>query len=215
MLKFKREKKGVITQGFNQNLNEMYAKQGQSGHSGIDWVIGHGRNVSVDNAGYVYKTFKPFQLESNWSAVYMLCETKTPGLLMEITYGHLLSQAVKRGETIGEDQVIGKQGNYGNVFSGSRQITVAEQKAGSTRGSHVHENWRPVTLVDKTTRGMHYLRDEDGKRAKYKGKYLQIINKDNGVKGCIDPTANRTKVYLQTVIALMQLQLSLLTNKVK
>ena len=192
-LKFKIYKKGSITQRVNQNAVSAYADQKMTGHSGVDWWIGHKKPVSSDNAGYAYKVFTPFQLPSNWTGVHLLCPTDDPEVFMEILMGHFIEVGVKQGDWVEEEQYIGKQGNYGNVWGNPegfmRRITVEEQRAGTTdRGSHVHEGWRPVRKVAKKTKGEFYLFDDRGRHYKdSEGNYYEIIEKNNGINGHIDP----------------------------
>lgn len=192
-LKFKIYKKGSITQRVNQNAVSVYKEQKLTGHSGVDWWIGHKKPVSSDNAGYAYKVFTPFQLPSNWTGVHLLCPTDDPDVFMEILMGHFIEVNVKQGDWVEEEQIIGKQGNYGDVWGNPegymRRITVEEQRAGTTdRGSHVHEGWRPVRRVKKKSSGEYYLYNDKGSHYKDdEGYYYQIIEKNNGINGHIDP----------------------------
>jgi len=188
MIRFIKENKGTITQGYAGNISPSYRTSGRKGHGAIDYDLGHKNPVISDNAGYVYKVFKPFQLKSNWTAVYMICPTDIEGQYMEICMGHLNEVHVNEGDYVEAGQVIGLQGNYGKVYSGrkGRFISIAEQKAGQTAGSHVHETYRPVQKTTEVQQGEFYL--NYGKPYKDKdGFYYQVIERDNGFKGYVNP----------------------------
>lgn len=214
MLTFNLKNKGrpSITQGFGANATSVYKEGGLLGHSGIDYDLGHGTPVKADNAGYVYKVFQPFQLADNWTAVYMLCPTEDPEYFMEIAQGHLQKVLVKTGDTIRPNQIIGLQGNYGTVFASGVRVTVEQQRQGITRGSHVHESWRPVLRVKKP-KG-HCLIGENGRKYQDKdGYYYQIVNQDNGYKGHIDPLAYSKNPINTNSAQAVETQLRIVLNK--
>jgi len=186
---FRLDNKGIITQGFD-NPNKIYKDRGGS-HTGIDYYLGHKKPVPCDNDGYVYKTYEVGDLDSNWCGVYMLVPTDSPNVFMEIVQGHFIENHISEGDYVKQGTIIGLQGNYGFVYGNYngkyQRVPVKAQLAGDSSGSHVHESWRPVSLVNKTTRGKKYLKDSSGKKYKYKDKYCEIIYQDNGIKGYIDP----------------------------
>ena len=217
-MKFKAKRKGTITQGIAQNANPLYKSQGLKGHTGVDWTRGYGSLVASDNAGYVYKRWDEGDLKSNWAAVYVICPTDNPDEFIEVTIGHLSKITVDAGTWIAEDQPVGEEGNKGNVYSGGKEITPAMQRAGDRRGSHVHESYRPTTRVSKKRRGQYYLLNGAGKAFQdTEGMYYEIINRNNGLNGCIDPMVyyhEDTKVEkLKSAIGLLKLVLRLIKKR--
>lgn len=187
---FKKQSKGIITQKF-KNKNDIYNDRGGY-HSGVDYYIGHGEPVVCDNDGYVYKTYKVGDLDSNWCGVYMLVPTDSPDVYMEIVQGHFIENKVKAGDEVKAGDVIGLQGNYGFVYGTYKgkfqQVPVEAQLSGeTTAGSHVHESWRPIKLVRMKQNGQRYLNDSNGKNYKHNGKYCEVIHNDNGIKGYVNP----------------------------
>lgn len=170
-MKFKTQKKGIITSLFSDNSGYR-----PSTHTGVDWYIGYGKPVTTDNAGVVA------HIDTNgsdgWRAVWILVPHED--YLMEVCLGHLKDIFVEVGEWVDEDQVIGTEGNFGLVYSNGVQVTPAMRKAGSKAGSHVHEQYRPVQLVDRKTRKKHY------RPYKNNGKHVEVLIENNR-KGCIDP----------------------------
>jgi len=194
-MKFKTYKKCRISQSF-QEKDETYLKNMGSYHTGIDWTCGFGSQVKTDNAGFVYKVYKPFTRDDNWSAVYLLCPVGDD--FMEVCFGHLSKVFVEEGQYIPEDYVVGLEGNYGTVFSGGKPVSVKKQKEGVTDGSHVHEQWRPVKEVQKTNPKKHYLRSTDG-GFYYDGGYYEIVE-TNSANGCINPLQyNKTNSIIETI----------------
>jgi hypothetical protein len=183
-MKFKIRTKGTITQGFKENLNPLYASQGLAGHTGIDWNVGYGGFVNTDNAGFVYKTYAPQERADNWTAVYLL--VPNGATYMEVCLGHLSKLYAHEGDTLLENQLVGLEGNFGEVYQGGQRITPEMQDAGDKRGAHVHENYRPVERVKKQTKGKHYLNGKNGIYKDKEGFYYEIVI-DNSVNGCVDP----------------------------
>jgi len=216
MLTFNKKNKGTITQGFD-NRSTIYDKVTQGTHNGVDYWLGHGKPVCVDNAGYVYKTFSKGQLDSNWCGVYTLTQTDKEDILMEIVQGHFIENKVEEGDSVVPDQVIGLQGNFGYVFSNygggaMRQVPVKDQLDGTagSYGSHVHESWRPVMKVTERKKGEKYLKNSRGGYYKHQGKYfLQHVNKDHP-SGFIDPRDNEyTKTGYQELVDKLMRQITI------
>ena len=152
-----------------------------STHTGIDWVIGYGKPVTTDNAGVIGHV--DLNGSNGWRAVWVLVPYN--GAFMEVCYGHLKDIFVEVGQYVLEDETVGTEGNFGLVYSGGVQITPAMRKLGSKAGSHVHEQYRPVRLVKRKTRGKHY------RPYKFEGQYVEIIIENNR-RGCIDPLQFKT-----------------------
>ena len=189
--KFKTYNKGVITQYFGgspANNPTQYSTRGQSGHSGIDtdftiWA----HPVEADNDCYVYKTINSNQSRENWQGVYMLVEMPNDEV-MEICQGHFEEIKVRKGDYIPEGAIIGLEGNRGYVFSGGVQITPEMQMNGDKRGAHTHTAFRLTKKVPTVSRDEYYLLNVDGTKYRHTdGSYLQIVYKDNGYNGCINP----------------------------
>jgi len=94
---------------------------------------------------------------------------------------------VEEGEFVPEETLIGYEGNYGDVYQGGTQVTKEERLNGSTRGSHVHFQIRPVIPEKTIVSGEHYLNGKNGSRVKFEQMYLRVALKDNGYNGCTDP----------------------------
>lgn len=207
MVKFKLRTKGVITQYFGGSPASnptQYTVRGQSGHSGIDSQLGWNAPVECDNDGMVYKVFRKENSSENWQGVYMLVHDKDDEFV-EVCQGHFNTILVREGYHILEGTVIGLEGNKGYVFSGGVQITPAMQEAGDKRGHHVHTSYRPVRRVSRVKRGEQYLLTVAG--VKYQdpaGNYYEIINKDNGFKGCVNPYLYLYENSIQEKLTLLQ-----------
>lgn len=205
---------GKINQNFLENSVPIYKEKGLIGHTGIDWKNGFGKPVFCQNDCFVYKVIKPGDLPSNWSAVYTIAEGG--GELMEICYGHLSSSVVSEGEVLAAGQLVGYEGNFGDVFSGGVRITPEMQRAGDTRGSHVHESWRPVVRRKFIEPGAHYLRRKNGS-AYFNKSYFEIIYNNPQTNGFIDPlmyASGDTKVpIMKSVLSPLFALLEKLKNK--
>jgi hypothetical protein len=193
-MKFKILNKGRITQGYNENANGAYHDAGLSGHPGVDWTRGYGSLMQSDNGGYCYKHYLPGERQDNWTAIYLLVPDGDD--FVEVCYGHMSRVFIRTGMEVLEGQFIGKEGNFGLVFQGGLQITPQMQNAGDRRGSHVHEQYRPVKRVKKMLNKKFYLETRTGEKYRdAEGLYYEIKNTNN-VKGCIDP---QLFVYKDTV----------------
>lgn len=162
-------------------------------HTGVDYSNGYGSPVVSDNYGIVYKVNTPDQSPSGWCGVYYLCPDDKYGWV-EVCQGHLSKVFVSYGDVVREGQVIGLEGNKGEVYSGGVRITKAMQEAGDRRGSHVHEQFRPVKKVKRVKKNKHYLNgslkhgysDALGRYRDEQGNYFEI-QLENEMKGCVDP----------------------------
>jgi murein DD-endopeptidase MepM/ murein hydrolase activator NlpD len=154
-------------------------------HSGVDYSYGYGMPVRSDNYGIVYKIERPENSPSGWCGVYILCPDDKEGWV-EVCFGHLSVVMVNVGDVVREDQIIGLEGNKGEVYYGGERITKAMQEAGDERGSHVHEQYRPVKRVRSTNKDKHYL-NVGGKRYIDAQGYYYQVKYTNDTMGCVNP----------------------------
>lgn len=184
MVRFKLKNKGRVTQWFG-GKPEQYKPLGLAGHNGIDTVVGWDKPVAADNPGLIYKIIE--NPVSNWAGTYQLVPEQGDEYV-EICQGHFNKVLVKEGDTVIEGQHLGLEGNKGMVFSGGVRITPEMQDAGDRRGTHTHTQYRPVRRVKQARRGRHYLNANNGNRYRdAEGYFYEIIQNDNGFRGCVDP----------------------------
>jgi len=168
-----------ISQKFSLNYNPSYQGGGLLGHTGWDMVAPHETPLYASMDGYCYALLN--ENNSNlmkYRAVLTIVEDA--GLWYELSYGHLEDIFVKANTPIKRGDIIGTQGNTGNVFSGGIEVTNAMKKAGNTAGSHLHLQLKVIKPVDKKESGKKYL------TTKYLNKYWEIPLYNNGFKGCVD-----------------------------
>lgn len=154
-------------------------------HTGVDYTNGYGQPVVSDNYGWVYKIERPDDSPSGWQGIYYIVPSDKYGWV-EVCQGHVSEVLVKEGDIVSENQVIGKEGNFGEVYYNGTRITKEMRLAGDKRGSHVHEQFRPVKKVKKITSGKHYL-NRDGKKYKDMKGYYYEIQLENEMRGCVSP----------------------------
>lgn len=181
---------GKITAPF-KGYSLQVAHQVGNQHTGQDEYKGYGYAWMSDNDGIVYKVWEP-TADFNWAAVHMLvpdgddwCEV--------IPLGHASKIVVKEGDFVHTGQLVGYEGNHGEVYSGGRKVTVEERVRGSRLGAHNHRGIRPIKLVDTQEKGAYYLEDRQGRPFKFQGKYCKIKN-INSSKGWVDPMTYYPKV---------------------
>jgi len=180
----------TITQGFSENANISYARDGLVGHTAIDWGIPFGEPIynCTENA-YCYSVMNRGNPDlMKYRAVYTLVNADNGvSEWAEASYGHFNDVYAEVGKTYQPGEVLGTSGNTGTVFSRGREVTAAQKNAGSTAGTHLHgAQIRPVQRVKKITRRKEYLYDGFG-ILKKDGYYFEVINYDNGTNGCINP----------------------------
>lgn len=176
--------KGQLTQGFAKNANPYYKGVGLKGHTGEDYIIGWKQPIEAVVSGEVYSTlnFRNSDTEA-YRAVYQIVDTTE--FSYEVSYGHLDSTPVSKGQFIKQGEVIGYEGNYGMCYSGGKRVTPAQKKTG--RGSHLHFQVRKCKRVKSRERGKEYLRDS-AKYLKRDGYYYEVVDYDNGYNGCVSPS---------------------------
>lgn len=175
----------VEGQGFGQNYNPLYHAGGLLGHTGIDINCGWASPIAALCSGIVYSTY-PIEAPAadGYTAVFTLVET--PLETFEFSYGHvseidcILNQQVKAGD------IIAKEGNHGEVYSGNTLITLAMQAAGDHDGHHRHYQKRPV-IKTKTPGNNQFLVNTWGAYTQ-DGYYFQVYDFNNGFNGCVDWT---------------------------
>lgn len=182
--------RSAISQGFSENANDSYARDGLIGHTAIDWEFKHGAPVPncVANA-YCYSVMnKDHQDPMKYRAVFTLVNADN-GVTdwAEVSYGHADKILAEVGKTYQPGDTLMTAGNTGTVYSGGRFITKEEKLKGSTAGTHLHgPQVRPVKRVKKTSKKKQYLYDGSG-ILKIDGYYFEIVNYENGLNGCVNP----------------------------
>lgn len=177
----------VLSQGFGVNPRT-YAPL--AGHPAVDISNGYGSPIHTAKRGFVYKILsvnQPANDGSGFTGVFMIVDDGFE--LYELLFGHCDPKVIA-GQWVNAGDVIGTEANHGMVWVDGKEITLAMQRAGDKRGSHVHLQKRPVrkavsistpALSAWNTMGGGTYRDEDG-------HYYPIWDYYNGYNGCVDPT---------------------------
>ena len=175
----------VLSQPFAKNYNTYYAEDKLAGHTGADYVaLGEDKTVYASHDGYVFSVLNKDNKDlMRYRCVFTLIEDN--GVFYELSYGHFFDIYVSEGQTVKRGDKLGVEGNTGDVASGGKKVTLAEKKAGSTAGRHVHLQLRPVLPVEKRTTGKKYLQDAKG-YFKKDGMFFERIP-NPPFADCIDP----------------------------
>lgn len=186
----------AITQGFAENANISYARDGLVGHSAIDWAVLYGDPIyNLAEDAYCYSVINRNNPDlMKYRAVFTLVNADN-GISewAEVSYGHLDKINAAVGTTYYPGDTLGTCGNTGTVFAGGLEVTYKMKLAGSKAGAHLHgPQVRPVKRVTRTSKGKQYLYDGFG-LFKKDGYYFEIINYENGTNGCINPKPFFTK----------------------
>ena len=217
--------KGQVIQRFMQNLVPLYHAAGLAGHTGLDNTKGYGQPIVADNSGYVYKVIYAAQSPSHWQAVYMLVPYPEYGTdcFLEVCSGHHSRVVVQEGQNVAVNQLIGFEGNFGDLYANGIRITAAMQKAGDKRGSHEHLSYRPVRLIrgKKINPKGNYLTTSKGILYRDALGVYEICINNAQTKGYIDPeqftlrpVANTTDIQQKQLklISLLQQLKKLITK---
>jgi murein DD-endopeptidase MepM/ murein hydrolase activator NlpD len=177
----------TLTQGFSENANILYKREGLSGHTAQDYGVPYGTQIPFcAEDSYVYSHInKDNKDPMRYRAVFTLVETETG--IYEISYGHCSEITAEIGKTYRPGEFMGRVGNTGTVFVGNHEVTKEEKLAGSKAGAHLHgPQVRPVKKVKNVDKSKTYLYDQNGKFKK-DGFYFEVIDYENGLNGCVDP----------------------------
>lgn len=175
----------VIGQPFGQNANPLYKSGGLYGHPAQDENCGYGSNIFSFVEGDMYSAYFPSKPASDgYTAVYLLC--RTPLETFEFATGHVSEILIKIGDHVKRGDLIAREGNKGQVYSGGVHITLAMQAAGDKRGSHRHYQKRPVIAI-KGGMGT-FLQTATGTYRDADGNYYKHALPSNGYAGCVDWT---------------------------
>jgi len=182
--------KSLITQGFSENANESYARDGLIGHTAVDWGISWGNPIiNCAEDAYCYSVMNRGHMDPmKYRAVFTLVNAYNGvSEWSEVSYGHLDEINAEVGKMYQPKDILGTCGNTGTVFTWGREVTLEEKLRGSKAGTHLHgPQVRPVKRVKRTTRRNRYLYNGSG-IFKKDGYYFEIINYENGTNGCINP----------------------------
>lgn len=188
-------------QGFSENANPYYHGHDLLGHPGVDINCGYSSVIHSPVSGIVSSTFETERpAAGGYTMIAIIVETELE--IGEFQIGHVSEIDVKIGDRVTVGQPIGKEGNHGIVYSGNRQITVAEQNAGVHDGHHRHYQWRVVAKKNDKMTGVSCLAQcktfpnhvENGLYRDAQGLLYEMYDHDNGFAGCTDwslPLFNR------------------------
>ena len=172
------------SQKFGENATSFYKENSLKGHTADDWAVPFGTKIPCCADSYVYSTYNHPD-RTKYRAVYTLIETDTD-IIYEASYGHLDEIHVPIGTHIKVGDILGTVGNTGDVYSFGVKVTKEEQRAGSTKGAHLHGvQIRKCRMVETTRHDRNYLHDGNG-MYRYKGHYIEVVDYNNGFNGCID-----------------------------
>lgn len=188
--------KGIIFQNFGDNANPSYKGVGLKGHTGEDTGEpddkGFGTPIHSPYLMYVYKVLtknNPARDGSGFTGVFGVVDNGIE--MFEWLIGHC-DPSVSQGDIIQVGEQIGTEANHGTVYADGQLITLDMQAKGDKRGTHRHNQKRPVMPVLHTTPGKMYLDLYSDMPAgtlfrDAQGHYYQIWDYNNGYHGCIDP----------------------------
>lgn len=188
-------------QGFAENANPFYKGDGLKGHPGLDVHCGYGSPIVSPVNGIVSSTYEVSRPAADgYTMIAIIVETALE--IGEFQIGHVSEIDVKIGDKVTIGRVIGKEGNKGEVYSGNRLITLAEQRAGNQEGSHRHYQWRVVEKKNDRMTGVPCLAQcltypdhvENKIYRDEQGMLYEIYDHENGYAGCTDwsqPLFNR------------------------
>ena len=107
-----------ISQPFGGNATATYVAGGLKGHTGIDSSCSHGSPIySIWEKEYVYKVLtkdNPANDGSGFTGVFTIVEQD--GKVFEFLYGHCDPSPALLGKTIKKGEIIGTEGNNGEVY---------------------------------------------------------------------------------------------------
>ena len=127
-----------MTQGFGQNFNDFYKKEGKKGHGGVDWAMPNGTPIIAPCDGEVIFTSDPESSKrTGWGVTilsYEVFKYKDKDVRLSCLHAHLKegSLKVKRGDKVKQGQLIAESNN-----------------TGQTTGPHLHFAIAPLNL-DRT-----------------------------------------------------------------
>lgn len=146
---------------------------------------------------WVYKVLNDEQPALDGSGYWAVCAiVERGGQFFEFQIGHLSRIDVKEGDMLEPGQIVGLEGNTGQVFSGEVRITLAMQRAGDRRGSHRHYQKRPVVRIAADSFSGSFLTSfsrispapkyVDPQGFRYVTPLKQFRNGFNGCVDCLD-----------------------------
>lgn len=158
---------GDITQFFGENPG-LYRRFGLKAHTGLDIVAPHGEPIYAVEGGEVINV--KYDPDGFGKHVRILSPIEGTTQYREWTYGHLSAIHVTIGSVIPAGKQIGLMGNTGFVVSGATPFWEYNPYA----GTHLHLQARRAKL------------DPDGWSYPNSDVKIQIVDYDNGYKGCYD-----------------------------
>ncbi len=185
-LKLKFPITGFLVQSFGGNATPTYHNNGLIGHTGIDVQSSYNdiiKNSVVEcNKQTIYSILNKDNPDlMKYRAVFQIVEADNG--VFEISYGHCNNITCQLGQS-NTDEVLATEGNTGEVYSGTHEVTNLEKLGGSTAGFHVHFQVRRLRKVQNTT--IHSLTTDGIHDYVEDGWHFDVPNYDNGYNGCID-----------------------------
>lgn len=182
-----------VTQRMEENANTWYQENGLKGHTSWDWHAHWGEPIPFCSDGVVYSVINRNHPDpERYRAVCVLVDVGE--YAYEVIYGHLNEIYAKPGDISRPGTILGTAGNTGPVYAGGVLVTKEQKLAGSRDGTHLHgpqiRKCRKVRSPDGYLiyDGFGPYRDKDG-------FYYEILDYENGLNGCIDPTPYWTGMY--------------------
>lgn len=178
-----------ISQKFGDNANPLYSGEGLKGHPAIDFGVPYGAAIRAAVDGPVAWVLNKGNADlSKYRAVGQIVDGGD-GFLYEVSYGHCAEIYVSAGDYVHQGDVIAHVGNTGDVYSGSHYVTLAEKRAGSHAGAHLHFQVRKCveSKTSKAPKGQRLVTDDTGAYTLSNGHFVMTADNLNGYNSCINP----------------------------
>ena len=169
-----------MTQGFGQNLNKFYKKDGKKGHGGVDWAMPNGTPIYAPCDGEVIFTSDPESSKrTGWGVTILSDEIfkyKGKNVRMSCLHAHLKegSLKVKRGNKVKQGELIALSNNTGQSTGPHLHFGIAPLKPDRTPaepnngyGGYID----PLPYLNGHIKALQGLLNEHGAKLLVDGKF--------------------------------------------
>jgi len=194
----------LITQDYYGGKDFYPAVFGTASHAAEDIFSKHGDELIACERLLAYKTFdgQGRDIQTGLSKGWGLNALSAPGpdgTRREWIYWHTMSNVVaKQGQWIEKGVTLAFEGDSGQVYQiiNGTFVPVPDEAKGKAPfpGTHVHWGYRDVRPVDASA-GQCLITQEGNFYLDENGKYLEIVDYDNGNKGFKDPMKLNIQFY--------------------
>ncbi len=180
-------KNGVITQKYGANVDFYKQRFGVNGHNGIDIVSFHGDSLFCPEDSVVVRVYgsKAGSVSGGFGLYLLGNPDENQECNLWVLWHTMSNICVSFNQEVKQGDVVAYEGASGQVYVNMNPVPDADKGNPPYPGTHLH--WGNMRVKTNPFPNITSVSDINRISFEHNGMFFDILNQDNGFRGCVDP----------------------------